>query len=121
MSLKDNSEPFLAMVTLPSLFRIVSSIRLTSKRVWLLAGAVPLLLLFSFFTPSSPDPTTSPEIGFASISPNGEAGGIVVPASCASNLHDDPWYGRLAQAVMPVAHAITDRGSAVGIQNLAYG
>lgn len=35
----------------------------------------------------------SSEIGISESSPAGDAGGAIIPASCASNLHDDPWYG----------------------------
>jgi hypothetical protein len=33
------------------------------------------------------------EVGFSETSPLGSAGGQIVPASCPSDLHDDPTYG----------------------------
>lgn len=36
---------------------------------------------------------SSSEIGIAESSPAGESGGAIIPASCPSSLHDDPWYG----------------------------
>lgn len=41
---------------------------------------------------------SSSELGIATTSPSGEAGGAVVPASCPSSLHDDLTYGTFCSA-----------------------
>lgn len=77
-----------------SLFGKIHSSAFVKNRVFVSLSASALLLLLVFFTFSDVShPTPSPEVGYTSISPNGDQGGVVVPASCASNLHDDPWYG----------------------------
>ncbi len=43
-------------------------------------------------------PIKSSEFSFYSLSPNGELGGRSVPASCPSDLHDDPTYGTACQS-----------------------
>ena len=79
--------------------KIFSRIPPKKYRIWLpVSVIVPAFLLFVFLTSSHTEETVSPEVGFTSVSPAGEPGGIVVPASCASNLHDDPWYGAACSA-----------------------
>ena len=64
----------------------------------LISIAIPSFFLCIFLISNRNIETVSPEVGFTSVSPTGESGGIVVPASCASNLHDDPWYGSACNA-----------------------
>ena len=64
----------------------------------LISIAIPSFFLCIFLISNRNIETVSPEVGFTSVSPAGEPGGIVVPASCASNLHDDPWYGSACNA-----------------------
>lgn len=77
--------------------RFFSQILQKKRSALLLASSVViipcLLVSVSLLTPKKYSETDSPEVGFTSTSPSGEQGGIIVPASCASNLHDDPWYG----------------------------
>ena len=69
-------------------------------RVFLSASIVipSILLLASLASNHSEETASSPEIGFTSVSPSGKQGGVAVPASCASSLHDDPWYGTVCTA-----------------------
>ena len=82
-------------------FRKVRKV-VAKKKLFLFGG---FLLLFLFVlslslwqrpVPQSSDlalQKISSELGIADRSPRGDAGGLVVPASCPSNLHDAPDYG----------------------------
>ena len=52
---------------------------------------------------------TSSELGIASPSPVGVSGGLVIPASCPSDLHDALWYGS-ACVTVPNVCGQTNRG-----------
>ncbi len=64
-------------------------------RKLLFAAIVALVFGASFFVRERlSQPSPSSELGIAAVSPSGETGGFVVPASCPSNLHDSPFYGQ---------------------------
>lgn len=76
--------------------RLFSFIPIRSRISFLTSISILFLTVSFFFLGSSPSNTTfnsSPEVGFTSTSPNGDQGGVVVPASCPSDIHNTPWYG----------------------------
>ena len=65
------------------------------QRLWLFSafGSIFVLGYFSFFYNFPSSEPKSSEIGIATSSPSGPAGGLVIPASCPSDIHDEPSYG----------------------------
>ncbi len=81
-----------------SLFGKIHSPAFVKNRVFVSLSASALLLLVFFTFSDVSHPTPSPEVGYTSVSPHGAQGGVVIPASCPSDLHDDPWYGAACSA-----------------------
>ena len=64
--------------------------------LFLLGALLVISFLSQFFERQSP--IFSREFDVYNTSPNGEAGGRIIPASCPSDLHDDPTYGQPCSA-----------------------
>ncbi len=72
-----------------------------SRKKVVAAVLVPVFFVFAgtvltltFSQQESAGSIISSELGIAAVSPMGESGGLVIPASCPSDLHDDPTYGQ---------------------------